>query len=147
MSNHSLPVGDPATFLGETACMDLSELKDKTFVVSISSGARGEGKFICETLHGPYSFIEMIDEVAVMWKEHQHHAKVYVLSKDKHQPPQWLDECTCDYIEAKQVDIVTAAFMEGILDPPEYTCRAGLVSSKEEDPRLNKKPEEVPEEE
>lgn len=142
MANKDLPLGDPATFLGECSCMDLSELKDKMFVVSISSGARGEGKFICETLHGPYSFIEMVDEVAMMWKDNQHHAKVYVLSKDKSQPPQWLDECTCDYIEAKHVDIVTNAFMEGILDPPEYTCRAGLVSAREEDPRLNKKTEE-----
>jgi hypothetical protein len=142
MSNQDLPVGNPATFLGETEVMQLDELKDKLFIVSINSGGRADGKFICETIHGPYEFIEMVDEVAVMWKEHQHHAKVYVLSKDKSEAPQWLDECTCDYLEAKHVDIVTAAFMEGVLDPPEYTCKAGFLSAKEEDPRLTKKPEE-----
>ncbi|MFA5021373.1 MAG: hypothetical protein WC517_04965 [Patescibacteria group bacterium] len=147
MFNQDLPVGNPETFLGECEVMDLSELKDKQFVVAINSGGRTDGKFICETIHGPYDFIEMVDEVAVMWKEHQHHSKCYVLSKDKNQPPQWLDECTCDYIEAKHVDIVTEAFMQGAFDPPEYTCRAGFGSAKEADPRLTPKTEEVPTEE
>ena len=142
MTQLDLPVGNPDTFLGECEVMQLDELKDKMFIVAINSGERSNGKLICETIHGPYDFIEMIEEVGIMWKEYQHHAACYILSKDAKQPPQWLDECTCDYIEAKYVDIITAAFMEGVLDPPEYTCRAGFCSAKENDPRLIEKKQE-----
>jgi hypothetical protein len=122
-----LPLGDPATFIGECEVMDLTELKDKLFIVAINSGDRGGNKFICETLHGPYNFVDMVEEAASMWKEYLHHPKIYVLNPDRKATPQFLDECTTDYIEAKHVDIITEAFLDGTLETPEYTCRAGLV--------------------
>jgi hypothetical protein len=138
MSQSELPVGNPETFLGECEQMDLTALKDKLFMVAINSSSREKGKFICETAHGPYDFLEMVEEVATMWEDHQHHAKVYVLSKDKNVPCQWLDTCTVDYVEAKHVDIVTDAFMAGAFDPKGFTCRAGIKSADEtDDPRNN----------
>ncbi len=146
MSNNDLPVGNPETFLGECEVMDLSAIKDKHFMVAINSGDRVGGKFICETIYGPYDFMEMCDEVSLMWRDSLHHAKVYVCSKDKDLPPQWLDECTCDYIEANHSAIVTEAFLGGAFDPPEYTCRAGLRDAADEDPRRQKKEEDAKEE-
>ena len=136
MSNQDLQVGDPATFLGESQSMDLSELKDKTFIVAVNSGDREKGKFICETIMGPFTFLEMVDEVNYMWQENLHHSKVYVISRDRREPPRFLDVCTCDFIEARAVDIATEAFIEGTLG--EYTCKAGLVSAIDEDPRVKK---------
>jgi hypothetical protein len=139
MSNQDLPVANPENFLGECSTMDLSELKNKLFMISINSGDREKGKFICETLHGPYEFLEMVEEVDFMWKEDLHHAKVYVLSKDRSEPAQWLDLCTIDYIEARAGDIITDAFVEGTLGVPD--CKAGLRSGRDEDPRLKAKEE------
>ena len=130
-----LPLGNPATFLGECEVMDLSALQDKLFMVSINSGGREDGKFICETIHGPYDFLEMVDEAASMYFEYQHHAKVYILSKDKREPCQWLGSTVIDYIEAKHKDIITEAFIGGALDK-QYTCRPSIISAVDEDPRL-----------
>lgn len=148
MSQSELPVGNPETFLGECEQMDLTALKDKLFMVAINSSSRENGKFICETAHGPYDFLEMVEEVATMWEDCQHHAKVYILSKDKNMPCQWLDTCTVDYVEAKHVDIVTDAFMAGAFDSKEFTCRAGIKSADDDvDPRkAAKEPTEESEE-
>ena len=135
-----LNVGDPATFIGEHESMDLSSLKDKLFLVAINSGDRGKGKFIQETSHGPYDFLEMVEEVSGMWLEYQHHSKVYVLSKNKKEPCQWLDYCTVDYIEAKAMDIVTNAFLAGDFAQT-YTCKAGFTSQADADPRSKEKVE------
>jgi len=146
MPSTDLQVGNPDTFLGENETMDLSELKDKSFIVAINSGFREEGKFICETIHGPYTFVEMIEEVGTMYQDFQHNAKVFILSKDKTKPPQFLDVCTIDYIEAKYTDIITESFLEGAFEAP-YTCKAGLVyADAKKDPRLKPK-EEIEEEE
>jgi hypothetical protein len=145
MSQSELPLGNPETFLGECAEMRMDELKDKVFLVSINSGDRENGKFIQETAHGPYNFLEMVEEVATMYYEFQHHASVYMLSKDKREPCQWLGSCVIDYIEARHVDIITDAFIGGALDK-EYTCRPSIISAADEDPRLQKKIEDHPDE-
>lgn len=132
-----LPVKQGDDFIGELETMNLDELKDKTFIVSVSTGDRDKAKFICSTLHGPYDFYEMIDEVGNMWTEHQHHAKAYVLEKDKTKPCKWLDKNTIDYIEAHFQEIISEGVLfDDYFDEKEYTCKAGIVeASKEEDPR------------
>jgi hypothetical protein len=126
MSHKELPLGDPATFLGETEMMDLSDLKDKTFIVAVNSGSRDTGKFIQETVHGPYNLPEMAEAVANMWKNDGHHAKAYILEKNPKIAPKFLDECTIDFCEARYADIA----IEWILGEPadkEYTCKAGVI--------------------
>lgn len=145
MTNSNLPLANPETFLGECETLDLSDIKDKSFMVAINSGAREKGKFICETVHGPYNFLEMVEEVSAMWGFDVHHSKVYVLSKDRHEPAQWLSEMHIDFIEARAKDIITDAFVEGTLGAP--TCRAELVSCADEDPRQQKQQGEATSEE
>ena len=130
-----LQTPDAETFLGECHTLDMSELKDKAFLVAVNSGARGEGKFICETSHGPYSFVEMCQEVGDMWKKYLHHAHVVVLSKDSTELTRFLDEPTVDYLEAKYVDLIMDSFVEGTIDA-QYDYKAGIITvSEEEDPR------------
>ncbi len=140
MSNSNLPVKSEEEFIAEVETMDLSELKDKTFLVAVSTGERNKGRFLSTTARGPYSFPEMIEEVAVMWREHQHHAKAIILEKDRTKPIKSLDENTMDYIECHYVDLITEAMLEGSFDEDkEFTCRAGIVEdTKDEDPRKTK---------
>jgi hypothetical protein len=86
----------------------------------------------------------MCEEVGVMWADHQHHAKVTVLEKDRNKPSKFLDENTVDYIEAHFTDIVTEAMLDGVFDEEkEYTCRAGVLETDgSDDPRVPK--EEMP---
>ena len=130
-----LQTPDAETFLGECHTLDMSELKDKAFLVAVNSGTRGEGKFICETSHGPYSFVEMCQEVGNMWKQYLHHSHVVVLSKDPTEMTKFLDEPTVDYIEARYVDLIMDSFMDGTISQ-EYDYKAGIITaSEEEDPR------------
>ena len=133
-----LPVGDPDTFLGEFEQMDLSELKDKMFMVAISSGDPSKCKYIPESIHGPYGFYEMVEQVEAMWKNCQHHAKVLVTSKNMGRPPQFLDTCTVDYLEAKGGQIITEGMLGGDDLITDYTCKAGLFEA-ENHPLLEEK--------
>jgi hypothetical protein len=148
MSNQDLPVKDGEDFVGEFEVMDLSDLKDKSFIVGVSSGERDRCRFLSSTVHGPYNFYEMCEEVGVMWKDHQHHAKVTILEKDKTKAPKFLGVSTIDYIEAKYLDIITEGMLEGVFDEvKEYTCRADIKDSDvSDDPRKQVK-EEAPAEE
>lgn len=125
--NFNLPVKSGEDFIGELESMDLSELKDKTFMVAVSNGDRNKGKFVSTTIRGPYSFAEMCEEVGTMWAEEQHHAKVIIPSRKRNEPIKTLDENTIDYIESHYLDIITESMLEGLLDDKEYTCRAGIV--------------------
>lgn len=141
MSN--LPVRSDENFIAECEVMDLSELKDKTFVVGISQSDRSGPKFIASSMRGPYTFVEMCEEVGVMWGEHQHHSKVTILEKDRTKAAKFLDENTVDYIEAHYTDIVTEAMLDGVFDETkDYTCRAGVLETTADDPRHPK--EEMP---
>lgn len=124
-----LPVKTGDDFLGEFEVMDLSALRGQTFLVGVSTGDRNKGKYLSSTARGPYSFEEMCEEVGVMWKEQQHHAKVVLLTKKRDEPIKTLDENTTDYIEAHFADIIVESMLEGVFDDKEYTCKAGIVDA------------------
>ncbi len=147
----NLPVKAGDDFVGELETMDLSELKDKQYMVSVSTGSRSEGKFLCSTIRGPYSFEEMCETVGNIWRQEQHHAKVILCQKDRAVAPKILDENTVDYIEAHFEDIITESMLDGVFDDvKDYTCRAGLIEADNSDNPAapeNKEQAEVKEEE
>jgi len=126
-----LPVADPETFIGEFAEMDLAELKDKVFLVALSTGDRAKPKFISESVCGPLDFHEMVEIVANVHIDQQLHAKAMIPSKKFGEKPQVLDACTIDYIEAKYAEILMEALLTGELEK-KYTCKAGFVNYEEE---------------
>lgn len=142
----NLPVKKGDDFIGEIETMNLSELKDKLFLVAVNQGDRDGVKFVCSTIRGPYTFEEMCESVGLMWKEHQHHAKAIVLQKDASAKPIYLDENTVDYIEANFQDIITESMLDGVFDDvKDYTCRAGIIEGDNADNPLaveNQKKEE-----
>ena len=117
-------------FIGEFATVDLSRFKDKTFAVMVSTGDRDSCKALTSTLHGPYGFSEMVEEVATMWKREQHHAKVFILSKEQKDDVFFLDQNTVDYIEAKWDDILIEGMLEGF--DKEFDYEATALTEKEE---------------
>ena len=121
-------------FIAELETMDLSSIKDRLFLVAVSTGDRNKSKFLSTTAHGPYDFTEMCEEVGLMWKEMQHHAKVVVLEKDRTKAITTLDENTVDYIECHYADIIAEAMLDGAFDDTkEFTCKAGTVMATDED--------------
>jgi len=137
-----LPVKKTDEFLAEVEVMDLSKLKDKNYIVAVGTGDPEKFSLLGSTIHGPYSFVEMVQEVGDMWATHQHHAKVIILEKNITNATQMLDPNTVDYIELRYNDIITEAMLEGAFDPEqEFTCQAGLMSDAAQDPRLQKKEE------
>lgn len=134
-TNLNLPVKSGDDFIGELETMDLSALKGETYLVAVSTGDRNKTKFLPSTIRGPFTFEEMCETVGVMWKEHQHHAKVVILSKDLAEALKTLDENTVDYIEAHFQDIITESMLDGVFDEiKEFTCRPGI---SEDDNELN----------
>lgn len=135
MSN--LPVKKGDDFIGELETMDLSSLKDKIFIVGMSTGDRNGPKMITSTIRGPLTFVEMVEQVGYAWQEHTQHAKAMILEKDVKVRPKFLDENTIDYIECHHSDIIVESMLDGVFDgEKEYTCQAGLnETSSEEDPR------------
>lgn len=123
---------DDDNFLAETEVMDLSALRDKTFCVAAALGNPNGIKFACGTIHGPYDFTEMCQEVGEMWREHQHHARVVILDKDPKAAVQCLDGNTIDYIEAHYVDIILEETLANAPEDREFTCEAGTVVEDEE---------------
>lgn len=134
---------DPDSFIAEFEVMDLSKLKDKTYLVAVSREDPNGPKFVCSTVRGPYDFYEMCEEVGVMYREHQHHAKVYILTKDRNAKVTFLEKNTTDYIECHYADIVTEGLLEGVFDEiKEYTCQASIIVDESgDDPRGKKKSE------
>lgn len=134
----SEPVTEEAReFLAEVETMDLSPIKDKTFMVGVSTGNPGKVKFLCQTVHGPFNFSEMCQEVGDMWVTHQHHAKVIILNKDMKEIVKCLDENTVDYIECHYNDIIMEEALSSF-EEKEYTCVAGTVEDKTVDPSSGK---------
>lgn len=115
-------------FIAEFEKMDLSPLQDGMFIVAVSTGGREEPKILASTIHGPYSFLEMVEEVGIMWATHQHHAKVFPLEKDRRKRATILDKNTVDYIEAHYEDILLRGMLQGAFSGEEYTCKAGTVA-------------------
>lgn len=127
-------------FLAEVEVMDLSGIKDKTFMVAVNTGDLNKPRFICSTAHGPYNFTEMCQEVGDMWVQHQHHAKVVILEKDFAKKVLLLDANTVDYIECHYNDIILEE-MVASFDQKEYTCAAGTIEDPESNPLNGKTPQ------
>ena len=134
-----LPVKKDENFVGEFETMNLNELRDKNFMVAVRTGDAEKCKYLCGTLHGPYDFTEMLDEVGTMWVEHQHHAKVLICTKERAKRMEFLDGNTIDYIEANYENLIMNEVLEGIVLNEDYTCRAGINEvDDEEDFRFEK---------
>lgn len=132
-TTQQLPVGDPATFLGEIEEMDLSALQGKMFGVAISTGPRDGKKYMCGTLLAPLDFYEMIEQVGAIYENQQLHAKAFILNKVPGTKMQYLDECTIDYLEARYMDIIADGLLSGALtESKPFTCRAGFLEDEEE---------------
>lgn len=119
------------TFIAEFEKMDLSALQDKTYMVAVSTSDRDGPKLLGSTVHGPYNFHEMVEEVGVMWSNHQHHAKVFVLEKARSERAVILDRNTVDYLEAHYEDILLKGLLAGAFDDEEYTCKANTITPLE----------------
>jgi len=133
MSELSVKTGDD--FIADCETMDLSKLHDETFLVGVSQGDRNGPKIISSTIRGPFSFVEMCEQVGMMWCVELHHAKVMILEKDRNKLVHLLDENTSDYIEAHYDTIVTDLMLGGVFDTKEYTCQAGIhAASGDDDP-------------
>lgn len=130
----ALPVSEVSTeekeFLAEAEVMDLSPIKGKTYAVTVGTGDPNKVKFLCSTIHGPYDFVEMCQEVGEMWVQHQHHAKVIIMEKDPKAKVLLLDGNTIDYIEAHYVDIIMEETLSAFEDK-EFTCQAGTIQEPE----------------
>jgi len=113
-----------------TEHMDLSDLHNQVFTVAVSTGNRERGSFLCTTIHGPYSFDEMIQEVSRMWTDDQNNAKVYVLEKDPKKPCKWLDVNTTEYIQFRSADILLERMLQ-TFDDASFTSKAKIIT---EDP-------------
>jgi len=130
---NTLPVKTGEDFIAELETMDLSDLKNKQYVVAVNQGDRSGPKFVCSTIKGPFSFEEMCENVGLMWRNHQHHAKVVILEREQDKPAKILDENTVDYIEAHYEDIVTESMLGGVFDEVKtYTCKANIIDSSQE---------------
>jgi len=110
-------------FIGEFENMDLSELKDKQFMVAISNGKRDEYGFLCSSLIGPLSFVQMVDNVQNIFKNEVLHAKAMICGLEFGSHPKFLSENTIDYIEAKGDQIITDETFGSTDD--KFTCKAG----------------------
>lgn len=119
-------------FLAEAEVMDLGPIKNKTYVVAVGTGDPNKVKFLCSTIHGPYDFTEMCQEVGEMWVQHQHHAKVIIMEKDPKSRVLLLDANTIDYIEAHYVDIIMEETLSSFEDK-EFTCVAGTIEDAPSD--------------
>lgn len=142
MSN--LPV-KKENFLAEIEVMDLSEIKREKFLVAVSTGDPDSVKFLSSTVHGPYDYVEMLQEVGDMWLNEQHHAKVVILDKNVKNEVKMLDGNTVDYIELNYTDLITEEMLGGAFDgDKEFTCRAGITSESDTpDPRRKEKSEDA----
>ena len=119
-------------FIGEFEHMDLSDLEENTFMVAISNGPREKWGFLCTSLIGPFDFYGMVEKVANMYKTEQLHAKAMICSTEMNKAPQILDPNTIDYIEAQSDQILTNAFIGGLLDlDKEFTCKAGFNKAED----------------
>ena len=114
--------------VGEFEEMDLSPLHGKTFLVAVNTGPLSQGKYICETICGPFDFYEMVETVGTIYETQQLHAKALIPEQRFGLPPKVLDENTIDYIEARYMDIVADGLLDGgVLQTKQYTCAAGFI--------------------
>lgn len=109
--------------------IDLSKLRDKEYLVAVSTGPRNKPKLLSSTIRGPFSFIEMVEAVGAMYEREQHHAKVLLLEKSFDKPIFYLDEGTVDYLEANWKDLLFEEELEAaIFGDEDDVIPAGIIS-------------------
>ena len=130
MSN--IPVTQKDDFIADfhEGEMDFTKLKEKSFIVAVSTGDRNKCKLLASTLRGPYDFFEMVEATGYMYEKETHHAKVTVLSTNYEEPVQFLDNGTIDYIEAHWKNIISEGVLETML-LDDCTMEPGLLSENE----------------
>ena len=112
--------------------MDFSKLQDKLFIVAVNTGSRNKPALLASTMRGPFDFYEMVESVGCMWEREQHHAKVYVLTKDFNKSSSFLDEGTIDYIESKWEDIISSGILEAAIMDDGPVIPAGTILANQE---------------
>ena len=129
----NLPETQQDDFVAEfhKGTMDLTKFKDKTYIVAINTGSRDKYQLLGSSIHGPYDFYEMIEQVGSMYAQEQHHAKPVILNKDSDAPVEFLDSGTVDYIESFWMDIITEEILEAACVT--YTCEGGTITEEKED--------------
>ncbi len=122
-------------FIPEIERMDLEKLKDKTFLVAMSSGNRDESDYLPSSIRGPFSFYDMCEYAGKMWRERQAHSKIITTSTVLETPNDFLDAKTTDYIESRFEDIILDAIIMDSLElkPTDFTCEAELIPVPVED--------------
>ena len=114
--------------------MDFSKIEGGTFLVAVNTGDRNKPPLLASTMRGPFEFFEMVEAVGCMWEREQHHAMVYVLTKDFNKSSSFLDEGTIDYIEANWEDMVATGILEAaIMQDDGPVIPAGLIVADSED--------------
>lgn len=138
-SDDTLTVAKPLTqsedFCAELmqGTMDFSKIQDGQFIVAVNTGPRNKPTILASTMRGPFDFYEMVESVGCMWEREQHHAMVYVLTKDFNKSSSFLDEGTIDYIEAKWEDIVASGILEAALMDDGPVIPAGLIDANKDE--------------
>lgn len=120
-------------FMGEVDSMDLSALKDKTFMVSVSTGKRDSHLFLQSTIKGPFTYGEMVEEVHHICSGKGQHAHVLLTCKERNKKPEFLDECTIDYIEARYKQLIEELLFADIMgeEATDYEYQAQIISDEE----------------
>lgn len=132
---------DSEEFVGEFHTVDLSELKDKIFMVALNTGDRNEHRYLCSTISGPYNFSEMLGAVDQCWRQELIHSKVYILEKNIKGRKKFLDSNTIDYIEANAGNLIIEELMQEAAEK-EYTCKATIIEAEDEKPK-KEQPEDI----
>ena len=113
--------------------MDFSSIMNGQFIVAVNTGPRNKPAILASTMRGTFDFYEMVEAVGCMWEREQHHAMVYVLTKDFNKSSSFLDEGTVDYIEANWEDIVASGILEAALSDDGPVIPAGLITADKEE--------------
>ena len=118
--------------------MDFSSIQydengnDRQFIVAVNTDSRNKPPILASTMRGVFDFFEMVEVVGCMWEREQHHAMVYILTKDFDKASVFLDEGTVDYIEANWEEIVSSGILEAALIDDDYEgaiIPAGIITS------------------
>ncbi len=120
-------------FVAEFEVCDLSELKNKSFLVAVATGARDAGRFLATTARGPFDFDGMVEDAGLMWEREQHHAKIVILQTDRKSEFKFVDENTTSYIETHWEKILVDNILEGVLEDTKYTCKANLLEANSQE--------------
>lgn len=125
-----LPITQQDDFIADfhAGKMDLTVLKDKTFIVSVNTSNRNNCKLLASTIKGPFDFFEMVENVGCMIEREKHHANVTILNKEEGLT-KFLDSGTVDYIEAHWKNIISDGLLDTFLT--DYTLEPGIISDNE----------------